>query len=135
MVKEEPPEIYPLSGSVPGQELLLMPISGSRWRQNSGVNIEKESSLRVFGMRGINRRKIGHQGGPTWPGGQGARPAPGHARWPPGQGVAPPGPPSGFWSLPMNKNFCKFFYFSGDIDFSPFSAMHGQKQIETGTGH
>ena len=28
-----------------------------------------------------------------------------------------------------------FLDFSGNIDFSPFSAMHGQKQTETGTRH
>ena len=62
MVMEEPPEINPPSGRVPGHELLLIPISGSRWRRNSGVNVEKKSSLKVFGTRGINRRKVGHQG-------------------------------------------------------------------------
>ena len=62
MVMEGPPEINPPSGRVPGQELLLIPISGSRWRWNSGENVEKESSLRVFGTKGINRGKIGHQG-------------------------------------------------------------------------
>ena len=62
MVMEEPPEINPPSGRVPGQELLLIPISGSRSRRNSAVDGEKESSLRVFGARGKYRRKVGHQG-------------------------------------------------------------------------
>ena len=51
MVMEEPPEINPPSGRVPGQELLLIPILESRRRRNSGVDGEKESSSRVFRMR------------------------------------------------------------------------------------
>ena len=61
MVMEEPPEINPPSDWVPGQELLLIPISGSRWRRNNGENVEKESSLGIFRSRGINRAKVGHQ--------------------------------------------------------------------------
>ena len=64
MVMEEPPEINPPSGRVSGQELLLIPISGSRWRRISGVDGKKESSLRVFGMRGKYRCLEGHQGPP-----------------------------------------------------------------------
>ena len=62
MMMEGPSEINPPSGRVPGQELLLIPISGSRWRRNSGENVEKESSLRVFGRRGLYRRKKGTRG-------------------------------------------------------------------------
>jgi len=62
MVMEGPPEINPPSSRVPGQELLQIPISGSRWRRNSGKNVERESSLRVFGTRGKYRHLEGHQG-------------------------------------------------------------------------
>ena len=78
-----------------GTELLLIPISGSRWRRKRDVNWKKESSSRVFGRRGINRCKVGHrvwphlarrpEGAPpswprqevTWPGGG---PPPAHLR-------------------------------------------------------
>ena len=128
MVMEEPPEINPPSGRVPGQELLLIPISGSRWRRNSGVNMEKESSLKVFGMRGINRRKVGHQ---RWahlarrPGGV-ASPWPRQvAAWP---GGGSPWPPFGLLESSFIKDFLEFFWiFSAILIFSPFSAMHGQK--------
>ena len=64
MVMEGPPEINSPFDRVAGQELLLIPISGLRWRRNSGENVEKESSLRVFATKGINRGEDGHQG---WP--------------------------------------------------------------------
>ena len=136
MVMEGPPEINPPSGRVPGQELLLIPISGSRWRRNSGVNVEKESSLNIFGTRGINRHKVGHQG---WahlarrPGGA-ASPWPRQvAAWPGGGSPLAPLRASGsFLQIRISGIFLDF---SGNIDFSPFSAMHGQKQTETGTRH
>ena len=60
MVMEGPSEINPSSGRVPGQELLLFLISGSRWQRNSGKNVEKESSFRIFRSQGINKSKVGH---------------------------------------------------------------------------
>ena len=103
MVMEGPPEINPPSGRVPGQELLLIPISGSRWRRNNGENVEKESSPRVFGMKGINRGETGHQGWPHLARRPGGAPGGRLAR-----GWLPPAPPSGIWKLPTNKNFCNF---------------------------
>src|ERR1041385_1536734 len=47
MVREGPAEINHPSARVRGQELLLIPISGSQWR-NSGIDGGKESDAMVF---------------------------------------------------------------------------------------
>ena len=135
MVIEGPPEINPPSGRVPGQELLLIPISGSRWRQNSGENVEKESSLGIFRSRGINRAKVGHQ---RW--GHLARQLGGAARPWPLQVAAWPGgapwPPFGLLESSFIKDFLEFFWiFPAILFFHLFSAMHGQKQTKTAAGH
>ena len=114
MVMEGPPEINPPSGKVPGQELLLILISGSRWQRNSGENVEKESSLGIFRSRGINRAKVGHQG---WahlarrPGGA-ASPWPCQvAAWPGGGSPMPPLRASGvFLHKRFSGNFSGFFW-------------------------
>ena len=62
MVMEEPPKINPPFGRVPGKELLQIPISRLRRQRNSGVDGEKESSLRVFGMGCKYRPKGGTRG-------------------------------------------------------------------------
>ena len=76
------------------------------------------------------------RGWPPGPGGQVARPPPDCVRQAPGRGLDPLRPSFGllessdldiFWGIFMN--FSEHFY------FSPFSAMHEQKQTETGTGH
>src|SRR4051794_20351254 len=61
MVVEKLPEINPLSGRVPGQGLLMTPISESRRRRNSGENRVTEGLPRVFTPRAKYRRKGG-----TW---------------------------------------------------------------------
>ena len=136
MVMEGPPEINPPSGRVPGQELLLIPISGSRWWRNSGENVDKVSSSGVFRSGGINRAEVGHQGWAHL-----ARQLEGAARpWPcqvtPCPGGGSPWPPFGLLESSFIKDFLKFFWiFPTILIFHLFSAMHGQKQTETGTGH
>ena len=66
MVMEEPPEINPPSGRVPGKELLLILILGSRGWRNSGVGGKKESSPRVFGTDGKYMPKGGTKGQICW---------------------------------------------------------------------
>ena len=107
MVMEEPPEINPPSGRVPGQELLLIPILESRWRRNSGIDHKKESFPRDFG-KGCKYRPKGAPG--VAPPVQAARGC-GllGASW--GRlerGWSPSGSPSGFRSLPVYWNFGKF---------------------------
>ena len=76
MVVEKLPEINPPSGRVPGQGLLAIPISGSRWRRNS-VEIRDTGFLpRVSGTGCKYRPKGGTGDGPLHPGGQVARPHP-----------------------------------------------------------
>ena len=100
MVMERPLEINPPSGSVTRQELLLILISESRhWRNGAEYRVTGSSS-RVSRTGGKYRPKVGLGAGPTWPGGQGVRPAPDRARRPLGQGVAPSGSPSDFWTIP-----------------------------------
>ena len=127
-VMKGPPDINPPSGRVPRQELLLIPILESRRRRNSGEYCMAESSLMVSVTEGKYRPKGGTRGGPTWPSGQPlAVPCGCLARgWPPS------GCPSGFWRLPMSWNFLDF---SEHFDFQLFSALHGQNQTDTCTGH
>ena len=121
MVMEEPPEINPPSDRVPGQELLLIPISGLRWRRNSGENMENESSLRISSTKGINRRKVGHQGWAHLARRQGGAASPWPrqvAAWPGGGSPLAPLRASGVF---LHKRFFGIFLdFSGNIDFSPF---------------
>ena len=130
MVMEEPPEINPPSGRVPGQELLLIPILESRRWRNSKVYREKGSSSRVSGTGVKIGPKGGTGGGPTGPGGQRARPRGAWARGGP--------PPRALLASGVfrRKRFLGIFLeFAEHFDFSPFSAMHEQKQTKTGTGH
>ena len=71
-----------------GTELLVILIwESSRWQNRDGFE-KKDSALRVFDGRGINRRKRGHQGVDPPP----KRPSPGRALRTLGQGVAPSSP-------------------------------------------
>ena len=88
---EEPPKINPPFGRVPGQELLLIPISELRRRRNSGEYRVAESSSRVSGTGGKYMPKGGLGGGGQPLAALGGRLA---------RGCPPSGSPSGFWSLP-----------------------------------
>src|SRR4051812_5886262 len=90
MVLDKLPKINPPSGRVPGQVLLAIRISGSRWRRKNGENLVMEDLSRVFGMRGKYRRK-GVPGGPPDQAVRWCDPTPGRARHPPGEGDTPLG--------------------------------------------
>jgi hypothetical protein len=62
MVVKKLPEIDPPSGRVPGQGLLVIPISGSRRRWNNGEIRDTESLPRVFVSRSKYRPKKGTRG-------------------------------------------------------------------------
>ena len=132
MVVERPPEVNPPSGRVPGQVLHAIPRSES-WRQRNN------GSFCVTGLSfGVSRTRAkyspkGDLGG--GPGSQVARPPPWSRQavaW------AGDGPPP---ALPRASGVFRHGYFLGifldfseHFYFSPFSAMHRQKQTETGTG-
>ena len=90
MVVEKLPEIDPPSGRVPGQGLLAIPISGSRWRWNSGEIRDTGFLLRVSGTGSKYRPKGGTRGGPLHPGGLLARPGVGPRHLAALEGGGPP---------------------------------------------
>src|SRR4051812_25422872 len=110
LVVEKLPKINPPSGRVPGRGLLVIPISGSRRRQNREEFCEAGSLFRVSVSRTKYRRKEGQRGGPTPPGsllvraGVGLRHLAAWEWWPPSAPLQSSGV---FW----NANF--FYIFLG----------------------
>src|SRR3954467_10048260 len=95
VVVENPPEVVPPSGKVPGRGLLVLPILEARRRRNRGEIAKKGSVLGGFWTREIYRQSGAARGPPEVQAASRRGPALGRAPGRVGTRWGPSGPPFG----------------------------------------